>query len=138
MNSIFDKFLTVQHCDYYANQVAKKLNLKTYSYYWDNSSQTQIPSSSNILNWGVLKSYEPWRIKFNLTKPKTIMKMGLEEYVSKNHELRFNLAIKGFSILYVIQFYNPSDDGSINAVIDTNTHNLYSEDKVTGQYSFVF
>lgn len=137
MNTIFDKFLTVQHCNYYAKQVATKLNLKTYSYYWDNSSQTQLPGDSNILNWNALKSYEPWRIKFNLTKSKTIMKMGLEEYVSKNHELRFNLAIKGFSIIYVIQFYNPKDDGSLNAVIDENTKCLYSEDKLTGQLTMV-
>ena len=99
--SIYDSFLTVSDCKYYCNQLAKKLNLSTYDYFYDKYSEMQFPSDSNIYGFEVLKEYENWRIRFNLTKPKTIKKMGIEEYVSKNKELIFNLTIKGFSPFYI-------------------------------------
>ena len=104
--SIYDSFLTVADCKYYCNQIAKKLNLNTYDYFYDKSSEIQFPGDSNIYAFQDFKSYEDWRIRFNLTKPKTIKKLGLEEYVCKNKELVFNLTIKGMRFLYVCKFYN--------------------------------
>lgn len=104
--TIYDSFLTILDCKYYCNQIAKKLDLIMYDYFYDNLNQVKFPGDSNLRNFDVFKYYEDWQIKFNLTKPKIIMKMGLDEYVSKNHELRFNLTIKGFSFLYVCKFSN--------------------------------
>lgn len=104
--SIYDSFLTITDCKYYCNQIAKKLNLNTYDYFYDKSSEIQFPGDSNIRTFQDFKSYEDWRIRFNLTKPKTIKKLGLEEYVYKNKELVFNLTIKGIRFLYVCKFYN--------------------------------
>ena len=110
--SIYDSFLTITDCKYYCNQLAKKLNLNTYDYFYDKSSEIQFPGDSNIRTFQDFKSYEDWRIRFNLTKPKTIKKLGLEEYISKHHELAFNLTIKGFRFLYVCKFYNQKDNDS--------------------------
>ena len=104
--SIYDSFLTITDCKYYCNQIAKKLNLNTYDYFYDKYSEMQFPGDSNIYAFQDFKSYEDWRIRFNLTKPNTIKKLGLEEYVYKNKELVFNLAIKGMRFLYVCKFYN--------------------------------
>ena len=114
--SIYDSFLTVADCKYYCNQLAKKLNLNTYDYFYDKSSEVQFPGDSNIYTFQDFKSYEDWRIRFNLTKPKTIKKLGLEEYVSKYHELAFNLTIKGMRFLYVCKFYNNKVDKDLTAI----------------------
>ena len=132
--SIYDSFLTVSDCKYYCNQLAKKLNLSTYDYFYDKYSEMQFPSDSNIYGFEVLKEYENWRIRFNLTKPKTIKKMGIEEYVSKNKELIFNLTIKGFRFLYVCKFSNPKE--LTHAVLDNHTKTVYVEED-SGQLSFI-
>ena len=132
--SIYDSFLTVSDCKYYCSQLAKKLNLSTYDYFYDKYSETQFPGDSNIYTFQVFKSYEDWRIRFNLTKPKTIKKLGIEEYVSKNKELVFNLTIKGFRFLYVCKFSNPKE--VTHAVLDNYTKTVYVEES-NGQLSFV-
>ena len=132
--SIYDSFLTVTDCKYYCNQLAKKLNLSTYDYFYDKYSEMQFPGNSNIYAFQVFKLYEDWRIRFNLTKPKTIKKLGIEEYVSKNKELVFNLTIKGFRFLYVCKFSNPKE--VTHAVLDNNTKTVYIEES-NGQLSFI-
>lgn len=134
MYSIFDSFLTISDCKYYCNQIAKRLNLNTYDYFYDKYSEIKFPGDSNIYSFNDFKSYENWRIRFNLTKPKTILKMGLDEYVSKYHELVFNLTIKGFRFLYICKFNNP--DKITDTVLDDNSKTvLYIED--SGQLSFI-
>ena len=136
--SIYDSFLTIQDCKYYCNQVANKLNLKTYDYFYDKSCDTKFDGDSNIYNFKVLQSYESWRIRFNLTKPKTIMKLGLDNYISKNKELVFNLTIKGFSFIYVCKFYNDQDIINNSLTSDLNTNNSYTlYVKSNGQLSFI-
>ena len=132
--SIYDKFLTVSDCKYYCNQLAKKLNLNIYDYFYDKYSEMQFSGDSNIYAFHVFKSYEGWRIRFNLTKPNTIKKMGIEEYVSKNKELVFNLTIKGFMFLYVCKFSNPKE--VTHGVVDNNTKTVYIEES-NGQLSFI-
>ena len=132
--SIYDSFLTVSDCKYYCNQLAKKLNLNIYDYFYDKYSEMQFPGDSNIYGFEVLKEYENWRIRFNLTKPNTIKKMGIEEYVSKNKELVFNLTIKGFRFLYVCKFSNPKE--ITHAVVDNNTKTVYVQED-SGQLSFI-
>lgn len=132
--SIYDSFLTVTDCKYYCNQLAKKLNLSTYDYFYDKYSEMQFPGDSNIYEFKVLKEYENWRIRFNLTKPKTIKKLGIEEYVSKNKELVFNLTIKGFRFLYVCKFSNPKE--ITHGVVDNNTKIVYIQEE-SGQLSFI-
>lgn len=102
--SIYDHFLTVADCKYYCKEVANRLNLKTFDYFFDKYSELQFPGDSNIYAFDAFRGYQNWQIKFNLTKPATIKKMGLDEYVSKYHELKFNLTIKGMSFLYVCKF----------------------------------
>ena len=104
MNSIYDNFLTINDCKFYCNQLAQRLDLTIYDYFYDNHTQLKFPGDASLRNFDFLKSYEDWRIKFNLSKPKTIMKMGLDEYISKNHELDFYLTIKGFSFMYICKF----------------------------------
>ena len=41
--SIYDSFLTITDCKYYCNQIAKKLNLNTYDYFYDKYSEMQFP-----------------------------------------------------------------------------------------------
>ena len=132
--SIYDKFLTVSDCKYYCNQLAKKLNLNIYDYFYDKYSEMQFSGDSNIYAFHVFKSYEGWRIRFNLTKSNTIKKMGIEEYVSKNKELVFNLTIKGFRFLYVCKFSNPKE--VTHGVVDNNTKTVYIEES-NGQLSFI-
>ena len=99
----------------------------------------QFPGDSNIYGFEVLKEYENWRIRFNLTKPKAIKKMGIEEYVSKNKELIFNLTIKGFRFLYVCKFSNSNNDAEdnpVHAVLDNHTKIVYIEED-SGQLSFI-
>jgi hypothetical protein len=131
--SIYDSFLTISDCKYYCKQVAKKLGLTVYDYFYDKYTETQFPGDSNIYQF--FNQYEQWRIRFNLTQPRIISRIGLEEYVSKNRELKFNLTIKGFSFIYVCKFSIPNEirHGSV----DNNTQTLYIEDSATGQYSFV-
>ena len=132
--SIYDSFLTVTDCKYYCNQLAKKMNLSTYDYFYDKYSEIQFPGDSNIYAFQVFKSYEDWRIRFNLTKSNTIKKMGIEEYVSKNKELIFNLTIKGFGFLYVCKFSNPKD--IIYDAVDNHTKIIYIQED-SGQLSFI-
>lgn len=102
--SIYDHFLPIMDCKYYCNQLAKKLNLSTFDYYYDKYTELQFPGDSNLRSFAVFNQYEDWQIKFNLCKPATIKKMGIEEYVLKHKELRFHLTLKGFSFLYVCKF----------------------------------
>ena len=132
--SIYDSFLTITDCKYYCNQLAKKLNLSTYDYFYDKYSEVQFSGDSNIYAFQGFKSYENWRIRFNLTKPKTIKKLGIEEYVSKNKELVFNLTIKGMRFLYVCKFSNPKE--VTHAVLDNHTKTVYIQED-SGQLSFI-
>lgn len=132
--SIYDSFLTIADCKYYCKQIAQKLNLDVYDYFYDNHTQTQFPGDSNIYGFNSFRCYESWKIKFNLTKPKTIKKMGLDEYVSKNHELVFNLTIRGFSFVYVCHFSAKNQNETIKGYVDMN-NNLYIEE-TDGQLCF--
>jgi hypothetical protein len=123
--SIYDKYLTVADCKYYCKQIANRLDLNTFDYFFDKYSELQFPGDSNIRTFDAFHEYEDWRLKFNLTKPATIKKMGLDEYVSKKHELVFNLTIKGFRFLYVCKFSKKHED--------KNDDTLYIEEKDTGQ-----
>ena len=115
--SIYENFLTVADCKYYCNQLANKLNLSSYDYFYDKSSDIKFPGDSDITKFKLFQEYESWRIKFNLTKPKTIQELGLEEYVSKHKELRFNLTIKGLSFLYICKFSSPIQENvTINPI----------------------
>lgn len=136
-NSIYDSFLTVTDCKYYCNQVARRLNLSTFDYFFDKYNQIQFDGDSNLRSFEVFKDYEDWRLKFNLTKPKTIKKMGLDEYVSKHHELVFNLTIKGFSFVYVCKFSDPNHNKIIIGTVDPVTSVVYKEE-TNGQLAMVF
>lgn len=119
--SIYESFLTLEDCIYYCKQVAARLNLTTYEYFYDNrikkkfnaikkdedgNVKLRIDNTAKFLNeFAVFKDYELYRIKFNLTKPKTIMKMGLDAYVAEKKELKFNITIKGYSFLYAVEFH---------------------------------
>lgn len=130
--SIYDSFLTVADCKYYCKQIANRLDLNTFDYFFDKYSELQFPGDSNIRSFEAFRGYEDWRLRFNLTKPATIKKMGLDEYVSKNKELVFNLTIKGFRFLYVCKFSEK------NPNVNTDVYNtLYIEDTDTGQMRFV-
>lgn len=133
--SIYDSFLTVSDCKYYCKQIAKRLGYSIYDYFYDNYTETTFPGDSNLYNFKVFKSYEQWRIRFNLTQPRTIARIGIDEYVSKNRELKFNLTIKGFSFIYVCKFSIPNEIK--HGTVDNNTQTLYIEDSKTGQYSFM-
>ena len=103
-NSIYDSYLTINSCKYYCNQLASKLNLTTYDYFYDNRNHIKFSGDSDIKEFKVFKNYESWQVKFNLAKPATVKKLGLEEYISKYHKLEFHLTIKGFSFLYICKF----------------------------------
>lgn len=106
--SIYDKFLTISDCKYYCKQVAKQTGLSMFDYFYDKHTETQLPGDFNIYHeFQCNHHYELWQIKFNLTKPKTIMKMGLNQYVLEHKELRFHLTIKGHSFLYICKFSHP-------------------------------
>ena len=110
MTSIFDKYLSLNDCGYYIKRTADVLGLQTYCYYWDNKNKIKIPSEKNIHTWSDFRYMEAWRITFNLSKPKTIAKVGLEQYVSKHHELVFKLNMPHYSIVYVAKFYKPKTE----------------------------
>lgn len=103
--SIYDKFLTIESCNYYAKQIAEKLNLKTFSYYYDNLDKVQIPGdeTNDICNWLGLDVPE-WRRTFNLCNANKIRKIGIENYIKDKHELNFYLTVKNMSIIYAIRF----------------------------------
>lgn len=103
--SIYDKFLTIESCNYYAKQIAEKLNLKTFSYYYDNLDKVQIPGdeTNDICNWLGLDVPE-WRRKFNLCNANKIKKIGIENYIKDKHEINFYLTVKNMSIIYAIRF----------------------------------
>lgn len=103
--SIYDKFLTIESCNYYAKQIAEKLNLKTFSYYYDNLDKVQIPGdeTNDICNWLGLDVPE-WRRKFNLCNANKIKKIGIENYIKDKHEINFYLTVKNMSIIYAIKF----------------------------------
>lgn len=132
--SIFDKFLTVADCKYYCNQIATRLNLNTYDYFYDKGSETKFPGNSVISSFAEFRQYEKWKIKFNLNRPATIKKMGLDEYVLRYHELSFHLTIRGYSFIYVCKFSNPKQIE--RGKLDDNTKTIYIEE-TGGQYSFL-
>lgn len=135
--SIFDSFLTIADCKYYCKQLASKLNVSYYDYFYDNRNKIQFPGDTDIYKFKDFRCLEAWRLKFNLTKPKTIMKLGLENYVSKNHELVFNLTVKGYSFTYVCHFSSSDNkDETINGVVDNKTNTIYIEEKDAGQLSW--
>lgn len=130
--SIYDSFLTISDCKYYCNQVAKRLNLTVFDYFYDKYNGLQFPGDADIYKFDTFKCYETWRVRFNLTKPATIKKIGLDEYVSKHHELTFNLTIKGFSFIYVCKF---SANNHNNEELEPVT--LFTEEP-NGQLAFAF
>ena len=139
--SIYDKFLTITDCKYYCNQLAKRLNLSVFDYFFDKYNQLQFDGDSNLRSFEVFKDYEDWRLKFNLTKPATIKKTGLEEYVLKNKELVFNLTIKGFSFMYICKFsannHDETSDNIVYGIIEPVSNVLYKEE-TNGQLAMVF
>ena len=134
--SIFDKFLTVAGCKYYCNQIASRLNLRTFDYFYDKRNCIQFPGDSNIYSFKEFREYEKWRIRFNLTRPATIKKAGLDEYVLSHKELTFNLTIKGYSFVYVCKFSQPNCNEIKHGYLDDNTKSIYIEE-ANGQYSFL-
>lgn len=136
--SIYDHFLTIADCKYYCNQIAKRLNLTVFDYFYDKYNQIQFPGDSNIYKFDAFRCYEDWRVRFNLTKPATIKKIGIDEYVSRHHELVFNLTIKGFSFVYVCKFSaNNLNENIVYGVVEPNTNTLYIEETDTGQLRLV-
>ena len=103
--SIYDKFLTIESCNYYAKQIANKLGMNMFSYYYDNLDKVQIPGDEvhDICDWLGLDVAD-WRRTFNLCNSNKIKKIGIENYVSKHKELNFYLTVKGYSIVYAIRF----------------------------------
>jgi hypothetical protein len=128
--SIYDKFLTITDCKYYCNQAAKRLNLSTFDYFFDKYNGIQFPGNANLRNFEAFKPFEDWQIKFNLTKPATIRKMGLDEYITKYHQLIFNLTIRGFSFVYICKFSEPNHNEETipHAVVEPTTCVLYREE----------
>lgn len=127
--SIYDNFLTVQACNYYAKQIADKLNLKIHTYYYDNLDEVQIPGDDihDICSWLGLDSIPLWRRTFNLCNAKKIKKIGIDNYVLSNHELNFYLTVKGKSIIYAIRFFENKvkalDTGVLNNQ-DVDSNNI--------------
>ena len=103
--SIYDKFLTIESCNYYAKQIANKLGMNMFSYYYDNLDKVQIPGdeTNDICNWLGLDVPE-WRRKFNLCNANKIKKIGIENYIKDKHEINFYLTVKNMSIIYAIRF----------------------------------
>ena len=112
--SIFDKFLTVKDCKYYCNEVAKRLDLDVFDYFYDKYNKVQFPGDSNIYNFEKFRYYEPSRITFILNNMNIIMKTGLDEYVSKKRELIFRLAIKGYQFMYTCKFTDKNHNETDN------------------------
>jgi len=117
--SIFDKCLTADGCKYYCNQVANRLGLKPFFYYYDKLNNLQFPGNSNVHSFKEFREYESWRIKFNLTNPATIKKAGLDEYVLKHKELAFHLTIKGYSFLLMCKFSQPNHNEAACTIQET-------------------
>lgn len=153
MSSIYYPFLPLEHCVTYCKQVAERLNLATYDYFYDNRIKKQFSTvkkddAGNVIltidntekfrrEFKVFGEYDPFYIKFKLAKPKTIMKMGLDEYVAKNRELRFHINMTGFSFLYTVEFYEPTvEEVSVIAPVIEVPDDLYTIDK-TGQMCMV-
>ena len=137
--SIYDKFLTITDCKFYCNQISKRLELSTFDYFFDKYNQIKFSGDSNLRTFDTFKGYEDWRLKFNLTKPATIRKTGLDEYVLKNKELVFNLTIKGFSFIYVCKFSVPSHNETevLCGVIEPYNNTVYIEDTETKQLRMI-
>ena len=51
--SIYDKFLTIESCNYDAKQIANKLGMNMFTYYHDNLDKVQIPGdvTNDICDW---------------------------------------------------------------------------------------
>lgn len=128
--SIYDSFLTLDACKYYCKQVAARLNLSIYEYFYDNLVEKQF-EDTDITHYREFMSYESWQVKFRLNKPKTIMKMGLDAYVAQKRELTFHLTIRGYSFLYVVKFYEP-----VVHEVPVVTTDLYVQD-ASGQMCMV-
>lgn len=136
--SIYDKFLTVSSCKHYCNQAAKRLNLITFDYFYDKRNELQFPGDSNIKQFKEFRDYQDWQIKFNLCKPATIKKTGLDEYILKHRELTFHLTIKGYSFLYICKFSsnNHNETDIINGIVEPVSDVVYIEDE-GGQLRFI-
>lgn len=130
MNSIYDKFLTIESCNYYSKQIANKLGMNMFSYYYDNLDKVQIPGDEvhDICDWLGLDVAD-WRRTFNLCNANNIKKIGIENYVKDKHELNFYLTVKGYSIVYAIRF---SD-------IKPKQNKIYDDyiEESNGQLSFI-
>ena len=137
--SIYDKFLTISDCKYYCNQIANRLGLSTFDYFYDKYTELQFPGDSNLRTFKVFNDYEDWKIKFNLCKPATISKMGIDAYVLKHKELTFHLTLKGFSFIYVCKFsaknHNETDN-VIYGVLEPKTNIVYEEES-NGQLAMI-
>lgn len=120
MRTIFDKFQQVSSLDYYAKYYASKLDMNAFQYYWDNINHVQIPCTSNIRNWKEFVNYPDYRLSFNLTDIRRIKRYScIEDYIREHKRLSFNLTIKGYSILYIIEFSNktkPVQPDNINII----------------------
>ena len=103
--SIYDKFLTIQSCNYYSKQIANKLCMNMFTYYYDNIDKIQIPGDEvhDICDWLGL-DVPNWRRTFNLCNANKIKKIGIENYIKDKRELNFYLTVKGYSIIYAIKF----------------------------------
>lgn len=102
--TVFDKFLTQEQCKSICMDIAKRNNLDMFDYIYDNHTEIQFPGDVDVCTFKALENYELWQIKFNLAKPKTVLRLGVDEFVRLNQELRFHLTIRGFSLLYVCKF----------------------------------
>lgn len=134
--SIFKQFLTVSDCKYYCNQIAAKLNYEVQDYFYDKNTNQKYPGDFNIYNYNMFYYYEPWRIKFNLTKSKTIQNIGLEQYVSENKILVFNLTIKDFRFVYICRFIDPKLEETIKEETYVKDNVVYKPED-NGQYRFI-
>lgn len=133
-NELFSNFIKPEHIDYYTNQLASKLNLKTKSYFTDKLTGNHYESVSQFHNIDWVRRLDYYRRTFRLTKAKSIMKTGLEDYVLVNRKLVFNLTVTGRSFIYTVEFYNP-DETTPAFVGDNNI--VYAEDNCTHQLSFI-
>ena len=126
--SIYDKFLTIQSCNYYSKQIANKLGMNMFTYYYDNLDKVQIPGDEvhDICDWLGLDVAD-WRKTFNLCNANKIKKIGIENYIKDKHEINFYLTVKGYSIIYAIRFSDIKPD---------KTHDNYIEES-NGQLSFI-
>lgn len=125
--TVFDKFLTPIQCKSLCTEIAKRNNMELFDYYYDNQTELQFSGDCDICTFRALENYELWQIKFNLARPKTVLRLGVDEYIRTHQELRFHLTIRGFSLLYVAKFsHKESEDLSY----------LYKDESI--DYGFIY